>query len=79
MTNKYLRDKGGFIYDWNPILAKNPNCVEVTEQEAFPEKFVPEKQKARKSKMSLATDEVPEPPVVTPTVLAEEAAKGFPK
>ena len=32
---RYLRDKAGTIYEWNEILAENPSCVEVTEEEAL--------------------------------------------
>ena len=38
---RYLRNiKDGFIYEWNEILASNPLCREVTEQEAYPERFI---------------------------------------
>lgn len=38
---RYLRHKqDGFIYEWNPILAKNEMCEEVTEAEAYPERFI---------------------------------------
>lgn len=73
---RYLRDKSGFIYEWNEILAANKDCEEVTEQEAFPEKFVPEKQKGRKSKVELGDTEVPEAPTI-PAELAAEASKGL--
>lgn len=74
---RYLKDKTGFIYDWNPILAKNPDCVEVTEQEAFPEKFIPEKQKGRKAKVSLTTENIPTEPEHFNVELGEEAARGL--
>lgn len=61
--NKYLRNRNdGFIYPWNEILAANPLCEEVTEEQAFPEKFEPKAAKGRKPKVSLTTDEIPEPP-----------------
>lgn len=51
---RYLRGKkDGFIYDWNPILAENPNVEEVSEEQAFPERFIPEAQKKRKSKLEI--------------------------
>lgn len=38
---KYLRNKkDGFIYRWHPILAAHPLCEEVTEEQAFPARFV---------------------------------------
>jgi len=79
---RYLRNtKDGFIYDWTPILAENPLCEEVTEEEAFPEKFVPKKQKGRKSGLALETpvDEIPEAPVVENEELNAEASKGLPE
>jgi hypothetical protein len=40
MSTKYLRNiKDGFIYNWNPYLADNPLCEEVTEEVAYPERF----------------------------------------
>lgn len=39
---RYLRNvRDGTIYEWSDYLAANKLCVEVTEQEAFPEKFIP--------------------------------------
>jgi hypothetical protein len=79
MATKYLRNKkDGFIYDWNPILAENPLCEEVTEEEAYPENHIPKAQRGRKSKLDLSTEEIPEPPVFTPPELAEEASRGLP-
>jgi hypothetical protein len=78
---RYLRNtKDGFIYDWNPILAENILCEEVTEEEAFPENFVPKAQKGRKSVLKLDTpDEViPEAPVGNEELNAE-ASKGLPE
>jgi hypothetical protein len=74
---RYLKDKSGFIYEWNEILAENPLCVEVTEEEAFPEKFVPKKQKGRKSGLVLETEDIPEEPVITNDELNIEASRGL--
>jgi len=75
---RFLRNKrDGFIYDWNPILAENSICEEVTEEEAFPERFIPEKQKSRKAKVSLMTEEIPETPEQVNVELGEEASKGL--
>lgn len=78
---RYLRDTGGFIYEWNEILAANPACVEVTEEEAFPEKFIPKKQKGRKSGLTLETpaEEIPEEPAYENAELNAEASKGLPE
>jgi hypothetical protein len=75
---RFLRNKkDGFIYDWNPILAENPLCEEVTEEQAYPERFVPKAQKGRKSKLALETEDVPEEPVVVNEELNIEASKGL--
>jgi hypothetical protein len=75
---RYLRNKrDGFIYDWNPILAENAVCEEVTEEEAFPENFIPKAQKGRKSKIDLSTEDIPEEPAVENTELGIEASRGL--
>jgi len=58
----YLRHKRkGTIYSYNQYLAEHPDVVEVTEEEAFPERFAPKEAKGRKAKVDLSTV-VPEPP-----------------
>jgi hypothetical protein len=74
---RYLKDKSGFIYEWNAILAENPSCTEVTEEQAYPERFVPKKQKGRKSGLVLETEDVPEEPVVVNEELNIEASRGL--
>ena len=72
----------GEIYGWNEILAENPRTKEVTEEEAFPEKFIPKKQKGRKSKIDLGVDEFKtkdETPSSVTEEVKEEASKGLPK
>jgi hypothetical protein len=79
-NKRWLRNKkDGEIYGWNEIIAQNPNVEEVTEEEAFPEKFVPKAQKKRKPKLSLKTKNIPEAPPRTIPELSEEASKGLPK
>lgn len=85
MTKKYLRNKvDGFIYGWNPILAKNPKCEEVTEEEAFPERFVKPEQvekvvqsrSRRKAKaLDLSTDDIEDEPKYTPPELEADASR----
>lgn len=78
MAQKWLRNKeDGTIYGWNEILAKNPTCEEVTEEQAFPERFKPKKQAKRKAQLDLTT-EIPVEPDTTPVELAEEASKDLP-
>lgn len=74
---RYLRDRAGTIYEWNEILAANPACTEITEEEAFPEKFIPKKQKGRKTGLALETADIPEEPVGNEDVNAD-ASKDLP-
>lgn len=80
---RYLRNKNdGFIYEWHPVLAKNSLCEEVTEQEAFPERFVTpavEKAKRRPKKLSLDTDDIPEEPAYTSPELSADASRNLPE
>ena len=78
MAGKLLRNiKDGEIYGWNEILAENPLTEEVTEEQAFPEKFLPKKQKGRKTKVNLKTEVIPEDEKAVNIELAEEATKGI--
>lgn len=76
---RYLKNRqDGFIYEWNEILAANSLCVEVSEEEAYPEKFIPETQKGRKTKLALETEEIPEAPKFKGNPeTAAEASKGL--
>jgi hypothetical protein len=79
---RYLRNKrDGFIYDYTELLAENPMVEEVTEEEAFPENFVPKAQKGRKTGLKLDTPEevIPTAPVVENEELNAEASKGLPE
>ena len=83
--------KDGFIYPYDDILAKNPSCEVVTEQVAFPHKFItpevkeaiakhtekPTRGRPRKAPLDLSTP-VPETPVYNPPELGADAAKGLP-
>lgn len=88
MSKMYIRvRKDGFIYDYNDILARNPECEVVPEEIAYPERFVtPEVVEAvkvfrtrRKSALDLTTADIPEPPVYTPPELAADASRGLPE
>ena len=79
---RYLRNKrDGFIYDYTELLSENPMVEEVTEEEAFPEKFIPKKQKGRKSglKLETPTEEIPVEPPYENAELNAEASKGLPE
>tara|TARA_Y100000401_G_scaffold26513_1_gene18847 strand:+ start:8790 stop:9038 length:249 start_codon:yes stop_codon:yes gene_type:complete len=74
--------KDGEIYGWNEILAANPLTKEVTEEEAFPQKFIPKKEKGRKTKIDLSVDEFKTKEAAPTSVteeINEEASKGLPK
>ncbi len=83
---RYLRHRlDGWIYDWNPILAQNSLCEEVTEEEAYPERFTkPEaveqvkRSRKRKGTLDLSTDDIPEVPSYTPPELAADASRRLP-
>jgi hypothetical protein len=87
MSKMYIRvRKDGFIYDYNEILAKNPECEVVSEEVAYPERFMPTEapkrvataRKKRGVVLDLSTDDIPEAPPYTPPELAEEASRGLP-
>lgn len=68
---KYLRNKNdGTIYPWHALLAQHESVEEVSEEEAFPERFIDKKlvakvkRRRKKAKApSLETKKIPEPPV----------------
>lgn len=80
---RYLRNKlDGFIYEWHPILANNALCEEVTEEEAYPERFINssvEKARKRTKKLDLSSDDIVEPPVYTSPELAADASRNLPE
>lgn len=87
MSKMYIRvKKDGFIYDYNEILAKNPECEVVSEEVAYPERFMPTEapkrvatvRKKRGTSLDLSTDDIPEAPPYTLPELAEEASRGLP-
>lgn len=61
MDKTYVRvKKDGFIYEYDPILARNPECEVITAEEAYPEQHIPNKQKGRKTTLVLDTADVAE-------------------
>lgn len=85
---RYLKSrKDGWIFEWDPILDKNPNLYEVSEEEAFPERFIPvaaiaavaaKRGRPRKSALDLTTVDIPDEPPYTNDALNTEASKGLP-
>jgi len=93
MTEKlYIRvRKDGFIYDYNERMAVHPSCEVITEQEAFPERFItptveekineltkPKRGRKQPKGLDLTTD-IPEEPVYTDPELAAEVSRGWPE
>ena len=86
MAQRYLRNRNdGFIYHWDPILAANSLCEEVTEEQAYPERFakpevVEKATRGRKKKgaLDLSTDDIPEAPPYTSPELAADASRRLP-
>ena len=73
---RWLRNiADGEIYGWNAILAENPRTEEVTEEEAFPERFITKTQKKRTKKVDLKTEKIPSEKGETPPELAEEVSR----
>lgn len=88
MTIRYLKNRrDGWIFEWDPILANNPNVYEVTEEEAYPERFIPtesiaavaaKRTRKKREPLNLFTDDIPEEPGYTNDVLNAEASRGLP-
>lgn len=75
---KYLRNKrDGYIYEWNDILADNPLCEEVSEEEAFPERFTPPEIKIRRSKLNITPTVIEEPPPIEFPEINADASRGL--
>jgi hypothetical protein len=78
----------GFIFGWSAGLAAHPKLVEVTEEEAFPERYVKPEQVAQVKKTraarkiaepALTTDDIPDGPEYASPELNEDASRGLPE
>lgn len=94
MSTMYIRvRKDGFIYEYNEYLARNPECEVISEEIAYPERFMPPaaavrieaakvdaKAGGRKKKgaLDLSTADIPERPPYTAPELAADASRGLP-
>jgi hypothetical protein len=80
---KYLRNKkDGFIYEWHPVLAANPLCEEVTEEEAYPERFITDvvkRAQRRTKKIEITADDSGGEPVYTSDELSQDASRDLPE
>jgi hypothetical protein len=72
-----LSTANNMVFEWDPILADNPLCVEISVERAFPERFMPKAATKRKTKLNFETPEVPEEFPMDPA-LSTQAAKGWP-
>jgi len=89
MTKMYSRNKkDGFIYGWNEILAKNPLCEPVNEEEAYPERFVKPEQveKVKKTRarrktkaLDLSTEDTQEEPNRVAPEIEADASRDLPE
>ncbi len=84
MSQMYIRvKKDGFIFAYNEILAKNPDCEVVPEEIAYPERFAPpraaQRLEGRRLPLDLTTADIPEPPPYTAPELAADASRKLPK
>lgn len=76
---KLLRCKtNGFIFEYNERLASFPEWEEVTEQQAYPERFSPVDLSKREVQVDITIpEEVVEAPVTAPPELIAEASRAF--
>ena len=80
MARRWLRNiVDGEIYEWDEILAENPRTEEVTEEQAFPEKFMTKEQKGRKPKVNLETKAIPKKKKSDKVELEEEVTRSIKK
>ncbi len=58
VPGRWLRHKkDGTIYGYSEHLVNNPAVEEISEEEAFPERHIPEGQEGRKSGLALSTSD----------------------
>ena len=88
MTVRYLKSrKDGTIFERDDILAARPDMYEVTEQEAFPERFIPvavveavaeKRGRPRRAALDMTTVAIPEPPAQVNDALNADASRDLP-
>jgi hypothetical protein len=78
VMTQFLRHKTkGTIYSWNTQIAKNPDVEAITEEEAFPERFISKEVKARKPKVLIDQVVVEEPPPIEFPEINADATRGL--
>lgn len=88
MTIRYLKSrKDGTIFERDDILAARSDMYEVSEQEAFPERFIPveavesvakKRGRQRHVALDMSTANIPEPPVQVNDALNADASRDLP-
>lgn len=79
---RYLRSKRSLqIFEWDEILASNPLCEEITEEQAYPERSIPAANKGRKARVDVATpvEDIPVEPSMSFPELEEQLTKDLAK
>lgn len=84
MTRWLKHADDGYIFPWREDLAQHPKLTEVTEEEAFPEKFAPKKlikraTSKKKKPLNVSTDDIPEEPAYSSPELEADASRDLPE
>jgi len=84
MTKWLKHVDDGYIFPWRDDLAKHPKLIEVTEEEAFPERFTPKKlvkrvTAKRKKPLNVSTDDIPSEPAYSSPELRADASRDLPE
>lgn len=80
MTQHIRLKMTGEIFDYHPVLAQNPACEVVSEEDAFPERYMPAgtKRRRRTSKLNFTTEDIPEAPPYTSPEINIDASRNLP-
>lgn len=80
VPGRWLKNiKDGSIYAYSDLLAGNPAVKEVSQEEAFPEKFTPDYVRAVKSRVGLDISDVDDAPKQVNVELGQEVAADIAK
>ena len=87
MASRWLKHTAdGYIFGWAESLALHPELVEVSEEEAFPERFLAAEQVERVKStraargtppLDLSTDDIPDGPMYNSPELEADASRGL--
>lgn len=80
IPGRWLKNKkDGTIYGYSDLLAGNPNVYEVSEEVAFPERYIPAAQQGRTTRISLDGVTPPAEPTPSKPEIAEEVTQDVEK